>query len=165
MSCLHVRPVTSVCFDIGIPYLAQGSITIRGYVKFTHDPMTSWSNLKGLWAWPLTPISKLFFTMDLSLARCLRSLTYAYQIFAYGCITMRQHVVYILDLRITFDIINIIKWLYLIHKWMINSVHYFSKNDNHITVHNILAYFKQTCLISKMKTLNCYAHDMYTRKL
>ena len=23
LSCLHVRPVTSVCFDIGIPYLAH----------------------------------------------------------------------------------------------------------------------------------------------
>ena len=38
------------------------------------------------------------FTMDFSLARCLCSLTYAYmyQILAYGCITTRQHFVYIL---------------------------------------------------------------------
>ena len=37
----------------------------------------------------------------MNLAKCLCSLTYAYQILAYGCITMRQHVVYILDLSIT----------------------------------------------------------------
>ena len=39
--------------------------------------------------------------MNLNLARCLCSLTKAHQIFAYGCITMRQHVVYILDLSLT----------------------------------------------------------------
>ena len=46
------------------------------------------------------------FTMNLSLARCPWSLTYAYQVLAYGCITMRQHVAYILDLSmtLTFDL-------------------------------------------------------------
>ena len=46
------------------------------------------------------------FTMNLGLARCLWSLTYAYQVLAYGCITMSQHVVYILDLSmtLTFDL-------------------------------------------------------------
>ena len=39
--------------------------------------------------------------MDLSLARCLCSLTQAYQILAYGCITMRQHVVNIFYLSMT----------------------------------------------------------------
>ena len=44
--------------------------------------------------------------MDLSLARCLCSLTQAYQILTYGCITMRQHVVYILylSMTLTFDL-------------------------------------------------------------
>ena len=41
--------------------------------------------------------------MNLSPAKCLCSLTYAYEILAYGCITMRQHIVYILDLSMTFS--------------------------------------------------------------
>ena len=40
LSCLHVRLVTSVRFDIGIPYLAHGSITMRGCVKYIHGPNT-----------------------------------------------------------------------------------------------------------------------------
>ena len=35
--CLHVRSVTSVSFDICIPYLAHGSFTMRGCVKYSHD--------------------------------------------------------------------------------------------------------------------------------
>ena len=47
LSCLHVQPVTSVSFDIGIPYLAHGSITKRGCVKYIHDPdMTLTFDLK-----------------------------------------------------------------------------------------------------------------------
>ena len=38
LSCLHVRPLTSDSFDIGLPYLAHGSITLRGCVKYIHDP-------------------------------------------------------------------------------------------------------------------------------
>ena len=39
--------VTSVSFDIGIPYLAHGSITKRGCVKYIHDPdMTLTFDLK-----------------------------------------------------------------------------------------------------------------------
>ena len=38
MSCLHVRPVTSVSFDIGISNLADWSITMRECVKYIHDP-------------------------------------------------------------------------------------------------------------------------------
>ena len=43
LSCLHVRPVTSVSFAIDIPYmyLSHGSITIRGFVKYMHDPDTT----------------------------------------------------------------------------------------------------------------------------
>ena len=42
------KPVTSVSFDIGIPYLAHGSIPKRGCVKYIHDPdmtLTLRSNL------------------------------------------------------------------------------------------------------------------------
>ena len=41
LSCPHVWPVTSVCFDIGTPYLAHWSITMRGCVKYIHDPDTT----------------------------------------------------------------------------------------------------------------------------
>ena len=54
LSCLHVRPVTSVSFHIGIPFSAHGSITVRECVKYIHDPNTTLTfNLKvkfiGLW--------------------------------------------------------------------------------------------------------------------
>ena len=56
LSCLHVQPVTSVSFDIGIPYLAHGSITKRGCVKYINDhDMTLTFDLKvkivGLMTW------------------------------------------------------------------------------------------------------------------
>ena len=41
LSCLHVRPVTSVSFDIRISYLSHGSITMRGCVEYIHDPDTT----------------------------------------------------------------------------------------------------------------------------
>ena len=54
-------------------------------------------------------------------------------------------------------IINRIKWLYQIHKWMINSVHYFLENNNRITVNTILVYIlKRTRLAPKMTTDNCH---------
>ena len=40
LSCLHIRPLTSVSFDIGIPYLAHRCITMRGCVKYIHNPDT-----------------------------------------------------------------------------------------------------------------------------
>ena len=36
LSCLHVRPVTSVSFDIGISNLADWSITMRRCVAYIH---------------------------------------------------------------------------------------------------------------------------------
>ena len=36
-----VRLSASVSFDIGIPYLAHRSITMRGCVKYIHDPDTT----------------------------------------------------------------------------------------------------------------------------
>ena len=41
LTCFRVRPKTSVSFNIGIPYLAHGSITIRGCVKYIHDSDTT----------------------------------------------------------------------------------------------------------------------------
>ena len=43
LTCLHVRPVTSVSPDIDIPYLAHGCIPIKEYVKYIHDPDTTLS--------------------------------------------------------------------------------------------------------------------------
>ena len=47
--------------------------------------------------------------------------------------------------------------MYRIHKWMIDSVHYFSENNNCITVNTILVYIlKRTRLAPKMTTANCH---------
>ena len=47
LTCLRVRPVTYFWFDIDLPYLAHGSITKRGCVKYIHDPeMTLTFDLK-----------------------------------------------------------------------------------------------------------------------
>ena len=44
LTCFHVRPITFLWFDIGLPYLAHECITIRRCVAYIHDPDTS--NLK-----------------------------------------------------------------------------------------------------------------------
>ena len=36
--CLRVRLVISVCFEIGISYLADGSVTMSGCIAYIHDP-------------------------------------------------------------------------------------------------------------------------------
>ena len=36
LTSLRVRPITSVCFDVSIPYWAQGSISMREFVAFIH---------------------------------------------------------------------------------------------------------------------------------
>ena len=41
LSCLCVWSITSDCFDIGIPYLAKGSITMRECVAYVHNPYVS----------------------------------------------------------------------------------------------------------------------------
>ena len=38
---LHVQPVTSPCFDIGLWSLAHGSITMGQCVAYIHDPTTT----------------------------------------------------------------------------------------------------------------------------
>ena len=38
---VHFRPLTSASFDIGIPYLAHGSIPMRECVKYIDDPDTT----------------------------------------------------------------------------------------------------------------------------
>ena len=55
LSWLHVQPVTSVSFDIGKPYLAHGSITKRGCVRYINDPdMTLTFDLKVTFIWFMT---------------------------------------------------------------------------------------------------------------
>ena len=56
LTCFRVRPITSFLIDIGLPYLAHWCIIIRRFVAYIHDP-------------------DLMFTMNLSLAECLCSLT------------------------------------------------------------------------------------------
>ena len=47
LSRLHVRHVTSVSFNIVMPYFEHGDITIRGCVKYIRDPdMTLTFDLK-----------------------------------------------------------------------------------------------------------------------
>ena len=41
LRCLPVQHVTSFCFDIGIYYLAHGSIFMRRCVKYIYDPHTT----------------------------------------------------------------------------------------------------------------------------
>ena len=38
---IHVRPITFFWFDIGLPYLAHGCITMRRCVAYIHDPDTT----------------------------------------------------------------------------------------------------------------------------
>ena len=103
MTCFRVRPVTSVSFDIGIPYLAHVSITMRGCVKYIHDPDTTLNfdlNVKfiGFMTW-LRVQASAFLSFDIVIL-CL----------ARECITMVRCVAYIHELCtiLTFDInINI----------------------------------------------------------
>ena len=61
-----VRLSASVSFDIGIPYLAHRSITMRGCVKYIHDPDTTLNfDLKikflGFMTWLCVQASVFFF--------------------------------------------------------------------------------------------------------
>ena len=83
---IFVQPITFCWFDIGLPYLAHGCITMRGCVayRYIHDPdrmliLTSRSNLQGLW--------RDFLSLD-KVILCL----------AQECITMVWSVAYIYDL-------------------------------------------------------------------
>ena len=99
LSCLHVRLVTSVRFDIGLPYLAHGSITMRGCVKYIHGPNTMFTfDLKvkfiGFMTW-LCVQALAFLSLDILLL-CL----------AHGSITKRGCAKYNHDLNmtLTFDL-------------------------------------------------------------
>ena len=41
LTCFRVRPITFLWFDIGIPYLEHGCITMRRCVAYIHDPDTT----------------------------------------------------------------------------------------------------------------------------
>ena len=97
LSCLHVTPETSDSFDIGIPYLTHGSITMRGYVKYIHDPdrtLTIDLNVKciGFMTRLCVQVSA-FLSHDIVMI-CL----------ARECITIIRRVGYIHELCMTFDL-------------------------------------------------------------
>ena len=96
---IRVRPITFLWFDIGLPYLAHGCITMRRCVAYIHDPDTTLNfdlkvKFKGFLTcfhvWPIT-----FFWIDIGLPYL-----------AHGCITIRQCVAYIHDpdSMLTFDL-------------------------------------------------------------
>ena len=92
LSCLLVRPVTSACFDIGIPYLAHGSIYMRGCVKYIPDHDTTLTfdlKIKGFMTWFCVQASA-FLSFDIAIL-CL----------ARECITMVQRLAYIHELCMT----------------------------------------------------------------
>ena len=101
LSCLHVRPVTSLSFDIGIPYLTHGSIIMRGCVKYIHCPDTStltfYLKVKfiGFMTWLYVQTSGFFLSFDIVIL-CL----------ARECIPMIRCVAYIYELcmTLTFDL-------------------------------------------------------------
>ena len=96
---IRVRPITFLWFDISLPYLAHGCITMRGCVGYIHDPDTTVNfDLKVKFIGFLTcfrvrPIT--FFWIDIGLPYL-----------AHGCITIRQCVPYIHDpdSMLTFDL-------------------------------------------------------------
>ena len=87
---IRVRPITFLWFDIGLPYLAHGCITMRRCVAYIHNPdMTLNFDLKVKFIGFLTcflvlPITFFWFDIDLPYL-------------AHGCITIRRCVVYIHD--------------------------------------------------------------------
>ena len=89
LTCLCVLPITSVCFDISIPYLAHGSITMRECVAFIHDPKKM-----------LTFDLKVKFIRFLT-CFCVWPIIFLFNIglsyLAHGCITTRRCVEYIHD--------------------------------------------------------------------
>ena len=102
--CFRVRPLTSVCFDIGIPFWAHGSITMRTCIAYIYDPVTTLTiDLKvkfiGFMTW-LCVQASAFLSFD-KVILCL----------ARGCITMVRCFAYIHELymTLTFDLnINIL---------------------------------------------------------
>ena len=107
---LHVRTVTSVCFDIGILYLAHWSITMRGCVKYFNDPDTTLTfDLKvkfiEFMTWPCVQASS-FFSFEIVIL-CL----------ARECITMVRCVAYIYELWINLTLTSIYKFSPWIWVW------------------------------------------------
>ena len=96
---LRVLPITSVCFDIGIPYLAHVSITMSACVTFIHDPdRTCIFDLKVQFIRCMTWFcvrTTAFLSFDIVILWLARE-----------CITMVQCVAYIPDrcMTLTFDL-------------------------------------------------------------
>ena len=105
-----VISVTSVSFDIGIPYLAHGSITMRGCVKYIHYPDTMLTfDLKVKFiefvTWLCVHASD-FLSFD-TVILCL----------ACKCITMVWCVAYIHELCMTLTPLTSISKLYFHHEF------------------------------------------------
>ena len=83
--------ITSVCFDISIPYLAHGSIIMRECVTYIHDPNTFDLKVKFI----------EFLTWLCVWATAFLLFVIVIPILAYECITMEQCVTYTLDLCMT----------------------------------------------------------------
>ena len=82
LTCLPVRPVTFVCFDISILYLAHGSNTMRQCVTNIHDPDTALTfdlNVKiiGFLTWLCVWSTAFFLSFDIVIPY-----------FAHECITI-----------------------------------------------------------------------------
>ena len=131
------------CFDIGLPYLAYGCITMRwcrvdvdlwpqGQIYRVYDvalfsgpaflsfgiviPCMACGTMCRVHPYPLFDLDhwpqyqNYIFTMNLCLGKIVLSLFFDIDILylaytcIYGCITMRQHVVYILDHCMTIDL-------------------------------------------------------------
>ena len=101
---IHVQTITFFRFDIGLPYLAYGCITMRQCVSHIHDLcMILTFNLN---------IKIIIFTINLSPTRSSVPSDMGIPILGnwYGCITVR-HVLYILDLCMT-----------LTYIWLVGSI-------------------------------------------
>ena len=85
---ISFRPITFHWFDIGLPYLVHGCITIRQNVSFIHDPdMTLNFDLKVIgFLTNYRVLSITYFWIDIGLPYL-----------AHGCITIKRCVAYIHD--------------------------------------------------------------------
>ena len=97
-TCLHVGPVTFFCFDFGLPYLAHGSITMRGGVRYIHDSNRTLNfDLK-----EFKEVLTCFCVLPITFVCFDTSIPYL----AHGSNTKREYVAFIHDpdMMLTFDL-------------------------------------------------------------
>ena len=99
LTCFRVRPETSVSFNIGLPYLAHGSITMRRCDTYIHVPvsiLTFHLNVKFIGLMTLLCVqASVFLSFDIVILSL-----------ALECITMIRCVAYIHEIcmTLTFDL-------------------------------------------------------------